>query len=184
MFGLPNLSYDNVMGFPDRYVGVAKQAFGDAEQSIEVVAHRAAGMFDRPVIVWEGDAQTFAFSYVSSSAEELLGHPARRWTTEATFWAETVVHPDDRDDAVAYCALATGKCLDHAFVYRAKTADGRVRWLADYVQVVRGPKGVAERLRGIMIDVTDELAAEDTSRDWRSPTRRSVEDAQPMADSA
>lgn len=172
------------MAFPDRYVEIAKQAFGDAKESIEVVAKRATGMFDRPVIVWEGDAQTFAFSYVSSSAETLLGHPSTRWTTEATFWADSVVHPEDRDDAVAYCALATGKCLDHAFVYRANTADGRVRWLADYVQVVRGPKGIAERLRGIMIDVTEEVAAERGEQAWRSPSKQNVETARPLSQSA
>lgn len=170
------------MAFPDRYVEIAKRAFGDAKESIEVVAHRAHSMFDRPVIVWEGDAQTFAFSFVSTSAEEMLGHPARRWTTEATFWADSVVHPEDRDDAVAYCALATGKCVDHAFVYRAKTADGRVRWLADYVQVVRGPKSIADRLRGIMIDVTDEIAAEDPRQAWRSPSKENVEEARPLSE--
>jgi PAS domain S-box-containing protein len=172
------------MAFPDRYVDIAKNAFGDSRENIQTVAHRAQSMFDRPVIVWEGDAQTFAFSYVSDSAEELLGHPARRWTTEPTFWADIVVHPEDRDDAVAYCALATGKCLDHAFVYRAKTADGRVRWLADYVQVVRGPKSIAERLRGIMLDVTDELAAEEATRSWRSPTKQNVQDARAQSETA
>jgi len=166
------------MSFPERYLEAAKRAFGDSRGSIESVALRAQAVFDRPTIVWEGDAQTFAFSYVSRSAETLLGHPAKRWITEATFWVDAVVHPEDREDAVAYCALATGKCLDHAFVYRARTADGRMVWLADYVQVIRGPRGVAERLRGIMIDVTADLGAEDASKAWRSPSRRHVEEIQ------
>jgi PAS domain-containing protein len=172
------------MAFPDRYLEIAKQAFGDARDGIEVVARRAEAMFDRPVIVWEGDAQTFAFSFVSEAAAEILGHPTHRWTREATFWADIVVHPEDRDDAVAYCALATGKCLDHAFVYRAKTSDGRVRWLADYVQVVRGPRAVAERLRGIMLDVTDELGDDADAKAWRSPSKRNVEHAQPLSETA
>lgn len=172
------------MAFPDRYVEIAKRAFGDSRETIEVVALRAQAIFDRPAIVWEGDAQTFAFSYVSKSAEAILGHPAERWTKEASFWADAVVHPEDRDDAVAYCALATGKCLDHAFVYRAKTSDGRVLWLADYVQVVRGPRGVAERLRGIMIDVSDEIRAEEAARPWRSPSRDAVASTSGAAQSA
>lgn len=166
------------MAFPDRYLEAAKLAFGDSRESIQTVADRAETAFDRPVIVWEGDAQTFAFSFVSKAAEDILGHPVVRWTTEATFWADAVVHPEDRDDAVAYCALATGKCIDHAFVYRAQTADGRTRWLADYVQVVLGARRVAERLRGIMIDVTDEVQAEHAARAWRSPPKQSVEAAQ------
>ncbi len=167
------------MAFPDRYLEAAKTAFGDSNVPIETVARRAETLFDRPVIVWEGDAQTFAFSFVSASAAALLGHPGARWTTEPSFWADVVVHPEDRDDAVAYCALATGKGLDHAFVYRARTADGRVLVLADYVQVVRGKKGVAERLRGIMIDVTDEIEAE-AGQAWRAPAKSTIEDAPPL----
>lgn len=165
------------MAFPDRYLETARKAFGDPREPIDSVARRAQELFDRPIIVWEGDAQTFAFSFVSQSAEAMLGYPVKRWTTEATFWADAVVHPEDRDDAVAYCALATGKGLDHAFVYRASTSEGEVRSLADYVQVVRGARGVAERLRGIMIDVTDEVAGEGASSAWRSPTRRAVEES-------
>ena len=164
------------MAFPEHYLDAAKRAFGDATESIETVALRAPTLFDRPAIVWEGDAQTFAFTYVSKSAESVLGHPAKRWITEATFWVDAVVHPDDREDAVAYCALATGQCLDHAFVYRGQTADGRTLWLADYVQVIRGPRGVADRLRGIMIDITNDLPQKDDgTKAWRSPTRHSLE---------
>lgn len=161
------------MAFPERYLETAKTAFGDGGERIDVVARRAEKAFDRPVIVWEGDAQTFAFTYVSAAAEALLGHPVARWTSEATFWADAVVHADDRDDAVGYCALATGKGLDHAFVYRANTADGRTLFLADYVQVVRGAKGIAQRLRGIMIDVTDDTRAGEPA--WRAPAKSTIE---------
>lgn len=104
--------------------------------------------------MWEGDAQTFQFSFVSDSAERILGYPVSRWTKEPTFWADIVVHPDDRSDAIAFCALATGKCRDHNFVYRALSADGRIVVLHDIVKVILGPKRIARTLRGIMLDVT------------------------------
>lgn len=107
-------------------------------------------------IVWEGDATNFEFQYVSTSAEEVLGYPCERWTSEPTFWADVVVHPEDRADAVAHCARSTGKGENHDFEYRAVAADGRVLLLHDVVRVVKGPRGVAVRLRGIMIDVTPE----------------------------
>lgn len=132
------------------------EAFGDPHDPILLVTARAEGKLGRGAIVWEGDAQTFEFSFVNGAATQVLGYPASRWTTEPTFWADIVVHPDDRDDAIAYCALATGKGRDHRFEYRARAADGRIVWLRDYVQVVFGPRGVPQRLRGIMIDVTDE----------------------------
>jgi PAS domain-containing protein len=154
-----------------------RTAFGNGSEPIAAVARRAEALFgDVPIIVWEGDAQTFEFSFVSVAAEKVLGHPKERWTGEATFWADHVVHPEDRDDAIAYCALATGKGRDHAFEYRARAADGRTVTLVDYVQVVIGKRGLAERLRGIMIEAgpTPKRSA---AQAWQEPTRELLESA-------
>ena len=133
-----------------------EQVFGrstDPMTDVESRAHEQLRGMD--VVVWEGDASTFQFSFIGEAAVRLLGYPRARWTTEATFWADSVVHPDDRSDAIAFCALATGQCRDHDFVYRAVADDGRIVWLHDIVKVIRGPRGIPERLRGVMIDVTD-----------------------------
>lgn len=160
----------------ERYTPTIRQAFGDGTDPIEVVARRSVEMFGAaPIIVWEGDAQTFEFSFVSASAQTVLGHPVERWTSEATFWADHVVHPEDRDDAIAYCALATGKGRDHAFEYRAKALDGSTVRLVDYVQVIKGKKGVAERLRGIMIDVSASVSTRPGETPWHSPPRAALE---------
>src|SRR5262249_39997255 len=53
-------------------------------------------------IVWEADAQTFAFSFVNEQAERILGYPIERWLNEATFWNDHL-HPDDRDWATDFC---------------------------------------------------------------------------------
>lgn len=160
----------------DRYTATIHEAFGDGTEPIAVVARRSLELFGAaPIIVWEGDAQTFQFSFVSASAEAVLGHPVARWTNEATFWADHVVHPDDRDDAIGYCALATGKGRDHAFEYRAKAADGSTVRFVDYVQVIKGKKGVAERLRGIMIDVTASVPTRAGALSWQSPPRAALE---------
>jgi PAS domain S-box-containing protein len=131
--------------------------FGHLADPIENVAERARlALPGEDVIVWEGDASTFQFTFVSPATERVLGYPASRWVGEATFWADVVVHKEDRDDAIAYCALATGRQRDHEFEYRALAADGRVVWLRDFVRVIAGRKGVPERLRGLMIDISDE----------------------------
>lgn len=143
----------------ERLVETLRQVFGRPEDPMSEVDRRANELLaGKRAIVWEGDAATFQFSYVGGAAEDVLGHPARYWTEQPTFWADTVVHPDDRDEAIAFCALATGKCQDHDFVYRAQSADGKTVWLHDVVTVLRSPSGVAAKLRGVMIDVTDELA--------------------------
>ncbi|HXC50538.1 MAG TPA: PAS domain S-box protein [Candidatus Limnocylindrales bacterium] len=103
-------------------------------------------------IVWEADATTFEFSYVSPQAERLLGYPCTRWTGEPQFWAEHI-HPDDRSWAVHLCRRATLDRQNHDFEYRMLAADGRTVWLHDIVTVVALEDG-SYLLRGIMVDIT------------------------------
>ena len=142
---------------------VLQAVFGSAHDPMNLLETRASERFpNRNVIVWEGDAATFQFTYVGRAAEVVLGYPVAMWTGNPTFWADHVVWPDDRDDAIAYCALATAKGCDHTFEYRARAVDGRLVWLRDIVQVIRGRRGVAERLRGLMFDITAEKRAANT----------------------
>jgi PAS domain S-box-containing protein len=143
---------------------LAAAAMGHPTDSLfDVLERSRLALGTRGLILWEGDAQTFQFSYVSPSAEGILGYPVERWTTEPKFWTETVVHPDDRDDAVAFCALATGKKCDHDFEYRAIRSDGSIIWLYDIVQVIVNERDVPTMLRGIMLDVSDRHEGESDS---------------------
>lgn len=132
-----------------------KSVFGSPTDSLQAVEQRAASMLPVPVIVWEGDPQTFQFSYVSPCAEQVLGYSVESWF-QPGFWATTVVHPDDQADAVAFCALATAKGRDHDFQYRALRADGSVVVLHDMVHVIKGALGLPTQLRGVMIVVPHE----------------------------
>lgn len=134
-----------------------QRLFGRNDDEMPDLETRARALFGtEPVIVWQCDHATFRFSYVSPSAEQLLGYPVQRWIDERAFWADCIVHPDDREDTVSYCALATQKGCDHEFEYRAIAADGRTVWLRDVVRVVRDAKGAVCGLRGAMFDVTAE----------------------------
>ncbi len=104
-------------------------------------------------IVWEADARTFEFTFVSQQAERLLGYPIERWLSEPTFWKDHI-HPDDRAWAVETCVLHTARMTDHTFEYRMLAADGRVVWLRDMVSVIIDA-GRPVALRGLMIDITD-----------------------------
>lgn len=110
-------------------------------------------------VVWEGDAKTFQYYFVSQQAERLLGYPVERWTSEPTFWSDHI-HPEDRQWALNFCALSTAQQRDHVFEYRMMAADGRVVWLRDIVTVVvENDQPVA--LRGVMVDITESKRAEE-----------------------
>ena len=73
----------------------AQQRFQDLVNSVEG-------------IVWEADATTFQFLFVSDQAERILGYPVERWLSEPTFWKDHL-HPDDREWAAAFCVKATAR---------------------------------------------------------------------------
>ena len=108
-------------------------------------------------IVWEGDPETFQFSFVSAQAERILGYPVSAWY-EPGFWRRHT-HPDDIERCARLCLDASREGRDHRFTYRMIAADGRVVWLEDIVSVRRAPDG-CPRLIGISLDITREKEQE------------------------
>ncbi|MBI5506628.1 MAG: PAS domain-containing protein, partial [Deltaproteobacteria bacterium] len=123
-------------------------------------------------IVWEADAATLRFSFVSQQAERLLGYPLKRWL-EPDFWRDHI-HPDDREWAVRYCIHATRAQRGHDFEYRMLAADDRVVWLRDIVTVVV-ENGETSKLRGIMVDVSERKKKEEALRAMEQRLRGIVE---------
>jgi diguanylate cyclase (GGDEF)-like protein/PAS domain S-box-containing protein len=111
-------------------------------------------------IVWEADAHTFGFSFVSEQAERILGYPAEQWLHEPTFWKDHL-HPDDRQRAVTSWTNVAREKKDHTLEYRMTAADGRTVWLRDLVTVVVGEHGGVQMLRGVMMDITQKKHAEE-----------------------
>jgi PAS domain S-box-containing protein len=131
----------------------AQQRFGDLVNSVEG-------------IVWEADASSFQFLFVSKQAERILGYPVQQWLSEATFWRDHL-HPEDQEWAMQFCVTATAERRDHDFEYRMLAADGRAVWLRDLATVVvEGDRPT--RLRGVMFDITARKKAEAALRDQAS----------------
>jgi PAS domain S-box-containing protein len=105
-------------------------------------------------IVWEADPSTGRYTFVSRRAEELLGYPVARWLEDPEFWV-TLLHPDDREAAVAACRSVRARTSGHNCEYRAVAADGHEVWLRDVGYVVRAAGEASRRSRGMIIDVTE-----------------------------
>ena len=112
-------------------------------------------------IVWEADAETFRFTFVSPQAERILGYPIEHGL-EPDFWRNHT-HPDDTDWCSAFCTDSTKRGQDHEFEYRMIAADGSVVWLHDIVSVKAEPGG-SLHLSGIMLDITKRKHAQNELR--------------------
>ena len=130
--------------------------FQEAQQAAE--RHRSL-IQSVDAIVWEGDAETLRFTFVSQRARDMLGYPLGRWTSDPNFWSERV-HPDDRERVMGLyeAALATG--LDQEIEYRAIAADGRELWLRDFVHVTKDVSGKPRALRGLTVDISGRKVVE------------------------
>ncbi|MCA1992168.1 MAG: PAS domain-containing protein, partial [Coleofasciculus sp. S288] len=104
-------------------------------------------------IVWEAEAKTLQFTFVSPSAERLLGYPADEWLSDPEFWVK-LIHPQDRLWAVSLCRKKMFQSRDYELEYRCITADNRVVWLRDRACVVRNERGKVGKRRGLMVDIT------------------------------
>ncbi len=135
--------------------GISRDITGrkETEDAIKASELRFRNLVDTTDgIVWEADAITFGFTFVSKKAERLLGFAIEDWMTPG-FWADHL-HPDDKTWALDYCAACTGRLEAHDFEYRFIAQDGRTVWLHDIVTVV-AENGVPRWLRGIMVDITE-----------------------------
>jgi len=123
-------------------------------------------------IAWELDLSTWRFTFVSDAAERMLGYPVADWL-KPDFWVNHV-HPDDKDQAIAYCTGQTRAGSDHSLTYRMIAADGGAVWIEDIVTVIKRD-GEAVGLRGVMVDVTQRRQSEAVVRRGNARYRALVE---------
>ncbi|TDD74394.1 PAS domain S-box protein [Flavobacterium caseinilyticum] len=109
-------------------------------------------------IVWECDAATFNFNFISQKVENILGYTPEEWLGNPTFWRDHI-YSEDSKWVQDYCKIKTNDVLDHDFEYRMVAKNGSIVWLRDIVNTVI-ENGKAKSLRGIMIDITKTKEAE------------------------
>ena len=157
-----------------------QQALLELKQHIEVSEARFRELVETAeAIVWETDAAAQRVTFVSQGAEKILGYTTDQWLQTPGFWADHL-HPQDRPAALACEREVAEKGQPRWVEYRMKTADGRDLWFRDFMHAVSGPEGKVERLRGIMVDITESKRAEEelrASRQLLQATLDSLRDA-------
>jgi hypothetical protein len=124
----------------------AEKIIFDSQQRIESLINTIDG------IVWECNAQTLEFTFISKKVEDILGYSAEEWISHPTFWLEHI-YPEDKESTLQYRFGKNNQNLNHDFEYRMIAKDGSIVWLRDIVNVIV-ENGKASTLRGIMIDIT------------------------------
>ena len=122
-------------------------------------------------IVWEADAASLRFSFVSQRARTVLGFPTERWLDEPDFFSARI-HPEDRARVMTAFRAALARGEDHEFEYRALRASGDVVWLRDIVRVVPGRDGRPGQLRGLTVDLTELKRADEALRQSEDQLRQ------------
>ena len=103
-------------------------------------------------IVWEADARTFRFNYVSSQSERLLGYTPEQWMADVNFWRDKL-HPEDRW-AYDHCAQMIAGKVPYSYEYRMIAADGRTVWINESAAMLLDAAGEPVLVRGVFHDIT------------------------------
>lgn len=118
----------------------------ETKQSVESLINTIDG------IVWECDASTFNFVFISDKVINILGYTPDEWINDPHFWRNHI-YQEDKEWVQSYCKIKVDENLDHDFEYRMIAKNGKIVWLRDIVNIIYD-KGKPAMLRGIMIDIT------------------------------
>ncbi len=112
------------------------------------------------VLVWRMEPN-WPLAYASPNIEAIFGYPAERMRAPDFRYAHCI-HPDDLARVVGevegFLAEPARKTWEQR--YRIVRPDGVTRWLYDFTMAERDGRGHARRLRGYVMDVSDQKEAE------------------------
>ena len=98
--------------------------------------------------------------YMSPQIEALIGYTVEEWHADPDLWPK-LLHPDDREAALAATARHNETGEPFAMNYRLTARDGRTVWIHDEAVLVRSNDGTPLYSQGLMQDVTAAKRAEE-----------------------
>jgi len=112
--------------------------------------------------------------YVSPQVERALGYTRREWLDQPDIWME-LLHPDDREPALAALDEHNETGEPWSREYRLIASDGRVVWFRDVATLVRDAEGHPRYWQGLQLDITELKVVEAELRRARDELERRVE---------
>ncbi|MGH7540992.1 MAG: putative bifunctional diguanylate cyclase/phosphodiesterase, partial [Gemmatimonadota bacterium] len=114
-----------------------------------------------PAIVYVDVAdERMTTTYVSPQIQQILGYSAEEYIEDPQLW-ERILHPDDRQDAMATYLRGRASGGPFVFEYRLVARNGRTVWFRDSAIVLTDVNGAPEFIQGVMLDITDRKLAEE-----------------------
>ncbi len=118
-------------------------------------------------VIYEANASTQRFTYVSPQLQSLLGYPADTWTTDPGSWVHQL-HPDDRADAMRKWLEKKTSATEQHSEYRLQRSDGEYVWVRDVMRVVTRIDPATgqpyHQLQGVILDISREKDVEQQLR--------------------
>jgi PAS domain S-box-containing protein len=152
----------------------------EAEEQLREAEERYRRLVEQmPAITYvderpEEDDAPWSTTYISPQVAAILGYEPEEFAEDPALWRR-IVHPEDRDRALAADLhhYETGEPLATEFRLLAK--DGSVRWLRDEATTLPGPDGRPRLSQGILIDVTETKLAEQQLQEAQERYRSLIE---------
>lgn len=109
---------------------------------------------------WDWDIVNDKF-YTSSTYSTMLGYEPEAGPSDRAVWLERI-HPEDRQPVADKIAeVLSGSDESYQYEARIRHTDGSYRWVNVLGKVVeRDAKGVAQRMLGVRLDITERKQAE------------------------
>jgi len=115
-------------------------------------------------VVWSADTNSLAISFVSKSAERILGYPIEQWSEERSFLLNHI-HPDDRRQMNATIQQVVGEKRNLNLDHRMIKADGTEIWLHTGLRLASKGENAGHELRALSVDITKLKEAEELLRE-------------------
>jgi rsbT co-antagonist protein RsbR len=131
---------------------------------------RLEGLIDSvPGVVWERAEGEAAGGFCSEFVEQLSGYSAAQWQALPGGWLDLTPEGDRAPAAQAWQEAWAQPAS--AIRHRLTRRDGQLRWVEHHVRVF-APAGQARCMRGIALDISERVAAEDERERLRAQVAR------------